>query len=136
MTPESIGRYKIERRIGRGGMAIIYLAHDPLMKRLVAIKLLPRQLTFDPTFRARFQREVEVIAALEHPAIVPVYDYGENDEQPYFVMRYMPGGSLIDRLRYGNISLPDSARIVRQIAPALDEAHRKGVIHRDIKPGN
>ncbi|HLF89584.1 MAG TPA: protein kinase, partial [Anaerolineales bacterium] len=136
MTPEIIGRYKIERRIGRGGMAIIYLGHDPLMKRLVAIKLLPRQLTFDPTFRARFQREVEVIAALEHPAIVPVYDYGEKDEQPYFVMRYMPGGSLIDRLRYGNISLPDSARIVRQIAPALDEAHRKGVIHRDIKPGN
>lgn len=117
-------------------MAIIYLAHDPSMKRLVAIKLLPRQLTFDPTFRARFQREVEVIAALEHPAIVPVYDFGEQDEQPYFVMRYMPGGSLIDRLRYGNISLADSARIVRQIAPALDEAHRKGVIHRDIKPGN
>ncbi|HNB55269.1 MAG TPA: protein kinase, partial [Anaerolineales bacterium] len=84
----------------------------------------------------RFQREVEVIAALEHPSIVPVYDFGEQDEQPYFVMRYMPGGSLIDRLRYGNISLADSARIVRQIAPALDEAHRKGVIHRDIKPGN
>lgn len=136
MIPEKIGRYKVERRIGRGGMAIIYLAHDPGMKRLVAIKLLPRQLTFDPTFRARFQREVEVIAALEHPAIVPVYDYGEQDEQPFFVMRYMPGGSLIDRLRYGNLTLADSARIVRQIAPALDEAHRKGVIHRDIKPGN
>lgn len=69
MTPETIGRYKIERRIARGGMAIIYLAHNPLMKRLVAIKLLPRQLTFDQTFRARFQREVEVIAALEHPPL-------------------------------------------------------------------
>ncbi|MFQ5615508.1 MAG: tetratricopeptide repeat protein [Anaerolineales bacterium] len=136
MTLETIGRYKVERRIARGGMAVIYLANDPLMKRLVAIKVLPRQLTFDPQFRTRFRREVEAIAALEHPGIVPIYDFGEENEQPYYVMRYMPGGSLTDRLRKESISLFDSARIVRQIASALDASHRKGIVHRDIKPGN
>jgi predicted ATPase len=134
--PEKIGRYKIERRVGRGGMAVIYLAHDPVMKRPVAIKLLPRELTLDPLFKARFEREVETLATLEHPAIVPVYDFGEHHEQLYYVMRFMPGGSLVDRLRRGALSVPEAARILRQIAPALDAAHRKSIIHRDIKPGN
>ncbi len=136
MTPKQIGRYEIERRIGRGGMAVIFLARDPLMKRLVAIKVLPGQLNQDPKFRTRFQREVEVVASLEHPAIVPVHDFGEQDDQPYFVMRYMPGGSLRERLRKGTLSVTATAEIIRQIAPGLDAAHRKGIIHRDIKPGN
>ena len=134
--PLQIGRYTIERRIGRGGMALIYLAHDPIMRRPVAIKLLPQTMLQDSTFALRFQREVETLASLEHPAIVPVYDYGEHESQPYYVMRFMPGGSLVDVLRKGTISLPETARIVRQIAPALDAAHRKSIIHRDIKPGN
>ena len=80
-------------------MATVYQGHDPRFKRDVAVKVLPAQFNHDPTFRARFQREAETIAALEHPAIVPVYDFGEQDEQPYLVMRLMTGGSLGDKLR-------------------------------------
>ncbi len=117
-------------------MAVIYLARDPLMKRLVAIKVMPRKFTFDPTFRARFEREAEVIAALEHPAIVPIYDFGEDDGRPYFVMRYMPGGSLAAPLKRGPLSLHGTIRIINRIAPALGEAHKRGIIHRDLKPAN
>ncbi|MEJ2749939.1 MAG: serine/threonine-protein kinase, partial [Anaerolineae bacterium] len=131
-----IGRYKIKREVGRGGMAIVYLAHDPRFDRDVAIKLLPHELLHQPTFRARFEREAKVVAALDVPAIVPVYDYGEQDGQPYLVMRYMAGGTLTDRLEDGPVSLPEAARIVNALAAALDEAHKKGFIHRDLKPSN
>ena len=117
-------------------MAVIYLATDPLMKRQVAIKVLPRQLNMDPKFRTRFMREVEVVPSLEDPAIVPVHDYGEDDGQPYFVMRYMPGGSLREKLRKGTLTVAGAAEVVRDIASGLDAAHRKGIVHRDIKPGN
>ncbi|MBI3362897.1 MAG: serine/threonine protein kinase, partial [Chloroflexi bacterium] len=79
MTTQKIGRYEIARELGRGGMAIVYLARDPLMRREVALKVLPREFLHDPTFRARFEREAQAVAALEHPAIVPVYDFGEAD---------------------------------------------------------
>jgi serine/threonine-protein kinase len=137
MTPEQIGRYEIEKELGRGGMAVVYLARDPLVNRKVAIKVLPRQFTFDPQFRARFQREAQVIAALDHPAIVPVYDFGEQGDQPYIVMRYMNGGSLSDRLKQqGPFSVQEAADILLRIGSALDEAHQKGVVHRDLKPDN
>lgn len=137
MTPEKIGRYEIVRELGRGGMAVVYLAQDPFMKRQVAVKVLPRQFTFDEQFRARFEREAQVIAALEHPSIVPVYDFGEHDGQPYIVMRFMPGGSLADLLRRrGALTVSEAARVFQSIAGALDEAHRKGIVHRDLKPGN
>jgi serine/threonine-protein kinase len=90
----NIGRYEVLQELGRGGMAIVYLARDPLMKRKVAVKVLPRQFTFDPKFRSRFEREAEVIAKLEHPYIVPVHDFGEHEDQPFIVMRYMSGGTL------------------------------------------
>lgn len=134
--PKCFGRYEIIAELGRGGMATVYHAHDPRFKRVVAIKVLPREYLHDPTFRARFEREARTIAALEHPAIVPVYDFGEEDEQPYLVMRFMPGGSLTERIAKGPVSLEEVIRIMTWIAPAIDEAHAAGVIHRDIKPSN
>ncbi len=136
MIPATIGRYRVLGEIGRGGMAVVYRAYDPEADREVAIKVLPRELLHDPTFRARFRREVEAIAALEHPAIVPLYDSGEDTGQPFMVMRLMTGGSLADRLRRGPLPLAQAARIISQLAPALDAAHAAGLIHRDIKPDN
>ncbi len=135
-TPKTIDRYKIQEEIGRGGMATVYKAHDPLFERVVAIKVMSPEFSRDREFRARFIREARTIAALEHPAIVPVYDYGEDYDQPYLVMRFMPGGSLSDRLGQGAVSLGETAVILQRISSALDAAHSKGLIHRDLKPGN
>ena len=102
MQPEKIGIYEIKSELGRGGMATVYLAYDPRFEREVAVKVLPRELLHsDPQFRLRFEREAKIIAQLEHSAIVPVYDVGEADGQPYFVMRYMNGGSLSERIKSG-----------------------------------
>ncbi len=133
---QKIGRYEIRGELGRGGMATVYRAYDPLFEREVAIKLLPAALTDDPQFRKRFEREARIVAQLEHPAIVPVYDVGEEEGQPFFVMRYMSGGSLADRLKKGPLSLQETLRLLEHLAPALDEAHRKGIVHRDLKPAN
>ncbi|MCB9420401.1 MAG: protein kinase [Ardenticatenaceae bacterium] len=136
MTPNYIDRYEIRGEIGRGGMATVLKGYDPRFKRDVAIKLLPREFLHDPQFRARFQREAQTIAALEHPAIVPVYDFGDADGQLYLVMRLMTGGSLADRLEKGPLSITETARILERLAPALDSAHTLGIIHRDLKPAN
>lgn len=137
MQPEKIGIYEVKSELGRGGMATVYLAYDPRFEREIAVKVLPRELLHsDPQFRLRFEREAKIIAQLEHSAIVPVYDVGEADGQPYFVMRYMNGGSLSERIKAGIMTVDETARILGVIAPALDEAHSKGIIHRDIKPSN
>ena len=132
----NIGRYEVVEQLGKGGMAIVYLAHDPYIKRQVAVKVLPRQFTHDPQFRVRFQREAEVIAALEHAYIVPVYDFGDQEGEPFIVMRYLPGGTLADRLSDGPLPIPVIVPLFRSIGSALDYAHKNGVVHRDIKPGN
>jgi serine/threonine-protein kinase len=134
--PEKIGRYEVKSELGRGGMATVYRAHDPNSGREVAIKVLPREMLHDPQFRSRFEREIKLIASLEHPAIVPVYDMGEFNEQPYFVMRFMSGGSLSDVIEQGPMPIQDAARIVEKVAQGLAFAHRKGIIHRDLKPDN
>lgn len=136
MSFQRMGPFEIETEIGRGGMAAVFRAHDPRFRRDVAIKVLPRELLHEPSFRARFEREAQTVAALEHPAIVPVYDYGEEDGLPYIVMRFMPGGSLSERLESGSMSVQESERIITRLAAALDEAHRQGIVHRDLKPAN
>src|SRR5512136_2484452 len=117
---DKFGRYEIKRELGRGGMATVFLAYDARFEREVAIKVLPHEFLHDPQFRARFEREAKMIALLEHPAIVPVYDFGEEDGQPYIVMRYMSGGALTERLAKGALSVSEAAGIITRLAPALD----------------
>src|SRR6266540_7273289 len=137
MSPDKVGRYKIKSELGRGGMATVYRAFDPISNREVAIKVLPPEMLHNLVTRARFKRELKLIASLEHPAIVPVYDVGgEDNHEPYFVMRYMSGGSLSERIRKRKFSLRDAALIIERLASALDHAHSKGIIHRDLKPDN
>ncbi|UCF61631.1 MAG: serine/threonine protein kinase, partial [Anaerolineaceae bacterium] len=136
MNLRKLGRYELTSELGRGGMATVYRAHDPFFDRDVAVKLLPREFLHDPTFKTRFEREAKTIAALEHSAIVPVHDFGEEEGQPFLVMRYMSGGSLVNRLESGPLSFEEISTIISRIATGLDEAHKKGMIHRDLKPGN
>src|SRR4026209_1090938 len=137
MSPDKVGRYKIKSELGRGGMATVYRAYDPSFDREVAVKVLPREKVHNLVFRVRFKRELKMIASLEHPAIVPVYDVGEEpDGLQYFVMRYMGGESLSDWIKRGALPLKDTAIIIERLASALDYAHQKNIVHRDIKPDN
>ncbi len=136
MELQHIGRYDIKSLIGQGGMSAVYLGYDPRSQREVAIKILPPYYLHSSKFRERFEREALMIALLEHPAIVPVYDMGEEDGQPYIVMRYMSGGSLSEKLKKGPIPLRDCLEMYLRLAPALDTAHARGVTHRDVKPDN
>ncbi len=134
--PDRIGRYEIRSELGRGGMAAVYRAYDPHFEREVAIKVLPSEFLHDPGFRARFEREAKTIAALEHPAVVPVYDFGEEDGRLYLVMRLMAGGTLSSRLQDGAMPVEEVSQIMVRIGSALDVAHAQGIVHRDLKPGN
>jgi serine/threonine protein kinase len=132
-----VGGCEIISVVGRGGMAVVYRAHQISMNRPVAIKILPRQFVQDETYMQRFEREVRIVAQLEHRNIVPVHDYGEYEGQPYIVMRYMDDGSIDDLIRQQRrLPLPLVVNYITQIAPALDYAHSKGVLHRDLKPSN
>jgi hypothetical protein len=117
-------------------MATVYLARQLNMNRQVAIKILPRVFLHDPQFIERFKREVQLIAELEHPHILPVYDFGEHEGIPFIVMRYLAGGSLRDQLNGGLPPLKDLRRPIEQLCSALDFAHGEGIIHRDLKPSN
>jgi Tol biopolymer transport system component/tRNA A-37 threonylcarbamoyl transferase component Bud32 len=133
---KAIGGYEILEVIGRGGMATVYRAQQVSMNRLVALKVLPQQYVQDDTYIQRFHQEAKIVAQLEHRNIVPVYDYGEYNGQPYLVMRYLNGGSVDDLLAKGPLELENIISIIEQVAPALDYAHSKNVLHRDLKPSN
>jgi len=136
MEITTIGRYQIEKELAQGGMGIIFLARDPYIQRQVVIKVLMYSRTLDAMYRDFFQQEAEVIAALEHPCIVPIYDFGWYGEQPYIVMRHMAGGSLADRLQKDELRQTEIAHVFKRLADALDSAHARNIIHRDVKPSN
>lgn len=136
MVDGKIGRFEILSLIGRGGMAAVYRARDPEGNQDVAIKLLAPEYFNDLGFRARFEREAQTIAALDHPAIVPLSEFGQHEGQLFIVMPYLLGGSLADRLVQGPVTIQEAAAILARIGPALDYAHSKGLIHRDLKPSN
>src|ERR1700722_11115332 len=135
------GRYELDGAVGRGGMAEVYRARDIRLDRIVAAKTLREDLARDATFQARFRREAESAAALNHPSIVAVYDTGEDwtrpTRVPYIVMEYVDGRTLRELLRENRRLLPERAlEITDGVLRALDYSHRNGIVHRDIKPGN
>ena len=133
---KTIGAYRILEQIGVGGMATVYKAYQPGVDRYAAIKVLPHYLTQDEQFVKRFQREAKATAQLEHPHILPIYDYGESDGVTYIAMRYVGAGTLKGHMARGPLPLDEISRLIGQIGDALDYAHRAGIIHRDIKPSN
>ena len=134
---QMLGSYRIINQIGQGGMAAVYKAYQPSMDRHVAIKVLPSQLAESKEFVTRFQQEARIIARLEHPHILPVFDYGESDGVAYFVMRYLEAGTLKDRMIAKRpLPLNEIDRIFTQLTDALSYAHGHGVVHRDLKPAN
>src|SRR5262245_29956853 len=131
-----IGAYEIVSAIGAGGMGEVYRATDTKLKRQVAIKVLPESLAGDPDRLARFQREAEVLASLNHPHIAAIYGLEDSTNVKALVMELVEGPTLADRIAHGPIPLDDALPIAKQVAEALEAAHEQGIIHRDLKPAN
>jgi len=132
----SLGRYRLEKLLGQGGMAEVHQATDTKLARTVAVKVILATHAIKGDFLERFLREARMVASLEHPNILPVYDFGEDNGVPFLVMPYLSGGTLRERLRAGAAPLALASAWITQLADALDAAHAAGVLHRDVKPAN
>jgi serine/threonine protein kinase len=133
---ENVGPYRIIEQLGQGGMATVYKAYHASLDRYVALKVLHPAFHQDQTFTTRFQREARVVARLEHPNIVPIYDYAEHEARPFLVMKYIEGDTLKARLNQGPLTSKEIEEVVNSVGSALAYAHKQGILHRDIKPSN
>ena len=133
---ENIGSYRVTEQLGQGGMATVYKAFHAALDRNVALKVLHPAFNEDQTFIGRFEREAKVVAKLEHPNIVPIYDYAEHDRQPYLVIKFIDGETLKERFNRGPLSTKEIENVIDSVGSALAYAHKQGILHRDIKPSN
>ncbi|MFC1793380.1 protein kinase [Planctomycetota bacterium] len=133
---KKVGGFKIEQIIGRGGMGVVYRAHDTRLDRSVAVKSIPAELQSSSTAKARFKREAKLLASLNHPNIAVIHDIIEEDKSGYLILEYVAGQTLAERIARKPLMLDEALSISQQIAEAVSEAHEKGIVHRDLKPGN
>lgn len=133
---EMVGPYRILQQLGQGGMATVYKAYHAALDRYVAIKVLHPAFTEDPNFQARFQREARLVAKLEHPNIVPIYDFAEHEGRPYLVMKFIEGQTLKAVMETKQLTPQEILRVVEAVGLALSYAHSQGILHRDVKPSN
>ncbi len=138
--PRAIGRYEVLALVGRGAMGVVYKARDPLLDRVVAVKTIHAPAALGErvrrAFLERFEREAKAAAGISHPAVVTIYDVGFDLESPFLVMEFLPGETLADRLDRGRMPLPQAVECARELASALGCAHRRRIVHRDVKPAN
>jgi len=133
---ETVGPYEIQEQLGHGGMATVYKAYHPALDRHVAIKVMDAALSQEPDFIERFKREARVIAKLDNPHIVPVYDFDEYNGQSYIVLKFIDGPTLKDRMKSAPLSKSEIMRVISSVGDGLEYAHKRGVLHRDTKPSN
>src|SRR5213593_4286120 len=133
---QTLGSFEVLSILGRGGMGEVYRARDTKLKREVAIKILPEEFSRDPNRVARFQREAEVLASLNHPNIAAIYDLEEAEGSRFLVLEFVEGETLAERIGRGAIPVEEALNIARNICEALEVAHEKGITHRDLKPAN
>src|SRR5437660_7329517 len=133
---QTLGNFQVLSVVGRGGMGEVYRARDTKLKREVAIKILPEEFSRDPDRIARFQREAEVLASLNHPNIAAIYDLEEAEGSRFLVLEFVEGETLAERIKRGAIPIEEALNIAKSICEALEVAHEKGITHRDLKPAN
>lgn len=133
---ETIGPYRIVEQLGQGGMATVYKAYHAALDRYVALKVLHPAFGEDPNFEARFRREARLVAKLDHPNIVPIYDYSEHENRPFLVMKFIEGETLKARMARGPLASDELTKLIEAVGSALSYAHKMGILHRDIKPSN